>query len=247
MHKIEQEIIKAANFKPRKKYADRQDYLRSLFLATVNMDDDDFNELSDDAANWINACVTLHNSKSKDDLPDFNEVEPPAEDENDDEPSDDNTEDKADDADPEDDVDEPDGKDEESESEDDEVDEPEEASEDDEPEDESEEVEEPAPKKSKKAARPVKVVNKPFGTGDAELDKWGCIVGSKTSQALAMFEEGASAREVKEAIGGTYYNALAKIVRDGHKMQKDANIIKITHKSDIGKVGVKQPLKRGKK
>lgn len=65
---------------------------------------------------------------------------------------------------------------------------------------------------------------------DVALDKWGSMEGTKTSIALSMFEKGATTKEVKDAIGGTYYNILKKMSKLGHKLEKEGALIKLTHK-----------------
>ncbi len=259
VHVVERELLKATSFKPRKKYDDRQDYLSSVLNAVMKLTDEDFDNLSDDAATWANSAVEAHNAK--DEIPDFDEVEASADDEAEDdevEAEDDGDGDNADDA-----------ADDESDSDDDsdDPDEDDEAEEDDEPEDEDEAEEDeadeepdeaPARSKKKQAgkapkadkARPKAPAKTPSvkrrspNADDVVLDKWGCMEGSKNAQALAMFEKGATAKEVKDKLGGTYYNILKRVVADGHKMEKDGAVIKITHKDDAGK---KAAPKAGKK
>jgi hypothetical protein len=242
MHKIEREIIKASNFKPRQKYSDRQDYLKSLFLATTKMSNDDFDELTDEAADWINSCVQIHNSKGKNaDFPEFGEVGASEDDDDagEDEASDDEADDSDDDAEADsDDADESVDNDEgDTDGDEDAGDEPEAQ------EDEAEAEEKPAKSKAKKAALgPKKKRGPPKHVEDATLDKWGCIEGSKNSQALALFEKGATSKEVKDQLGGTYYNILGKMVKNGHKVEKEGAIIRLTHKDAASK-----PAKKSKK
>ena len=68
--------------------------------------------------------------------------------------------------------------------------------------------------------------------------------GSKNSQALKFFERGATAAEVKQKMGGTYYNILGRCVAQGHKMEKEGHIIKLTHKNDLGKKSTKAAVKK---
>lgn len=66
-----------------------------------------------------------------------------------------------------------------------------------------------------------------------EKDKWGVTKGTKTSDAMAMFEAGAFMAEVTEKLGGKYYNALKDIEKDGHRVEKLGNgKTKITHKDE---------------
>lgn len=230
MHAIERELIKMTGYKAPRKFSDREDYLKSLLNAVMKLTDDDFDNLTDEAAAWTNQAVDAHNSKNGT-IPDFDEVE---------EATDDAEE----------------TVDEEATEDADEVVDDDEATVTDEPEDDSNEDTDPdgedeppaKPVKKKpagKAKAPAKVpakekvaAKKPKPIDDEEdvvVDKWGCMEGSKNARALALFEQGATAKEVKDKIGGTYYNILAKMVKNGHKMEKDGAVIKITHSSEKGK------------
>lgn len=268
MNNVESELIRATSFKPRKKYADRQEYLKSVINAVAKLDDDDFENLSDEAAAWCNAAIEVINTTKNGDVPDFDEIngadmsaEDDAEDADDeaDEAEDEDTEDDGDedDTDPEDD---------EGESGDDE----------DEPEPDEDEEVEPEPKESasknmssfKKRkgpsvrSKPEKAAIKASApkekkagpTRDVMVDKWGCLPGSKNGEALAMFEKGATTSEVKNTIGGTFYNILKRCVEQGHQVEKTGSMVKLTHKDDLGKPSKgaaktsKKPVaKKGKK
>lgn len=213
MHDIERELIKATNYKPMRKFSDRQDYLKSILNAVSKLTDDDYESLSDEAATWANSAVEAHNAKN-DELPDFDEIT----------------------------------LDEETNGTDsDEGDVPSDTSEgttvvaaSSVPEERSEEdsvaEEAPKPKKSKapKSTAKPKSELKHGHLPDVVVDKWGAMEGSKNARALAMFEKGATTKEVKDAIGGTYYNILSKMVTHGHKVEKEGAIIRLTHKTDIG-------------
>lgn len=66
---IEQELLDATNFVPEKKYRKRQDYLAALMREVCNLNDEDFNELTDPAAEWSSNAVNAF--KAGDELPDF--------------------------------------------------------------------------------------------------------------------------------------------------------------------------------
>jgi hypothetical protein len=286
MHSIERELIKATEYKVQRKFSDRQDYLKSIFNAAQKLSDDDFDSLSDEAATWLNECVTVYNSKRNAELPDFDEVEINDDDgepeaEGDEDASEAEAEDSGEVSDPEDEPEDDDGDDEEVDDDDGEPEEyadsdSDEASLDDEVHTREEEDEptpvradEPKPKAVKKAkskkeakAKEPKVEEKKYKIpppvknklknqsdterhpSDAELDKWGCLVGSKNAQALAMFERGATSREVKAELGGTYYNILGKMEQRGHRIEKDGALIKLTHKDSVA---AKVTVKKGKK
>lgn len=238
MHTIERELIKASKYKAQRKFADRQDYLKSILNAVSKLEEDDFDVLTDGAADWANAAVEAVNSR--DDIPDFDEDTPKTED--DPEPEDAAVADSEDGADDD---------DEEGDDSSDDDDEP--TDDDDDVQAVDEQPEEKPAKKVKKPAKPVKAAlsKKPikgkrppqFDQGDVVLDKWGSMEGSKNSQALTMFEKGATSKEVKEVLGGTYYNILKKVVKAGHTLDKKGSMIKVTHSDDVNT----KPKKAAKK
>ena len=230
MHAIEKELVKLTGFKAPRKYKDRQDYLAAIVNAVNKLADEKFDELGEEAVAWFNASVQAANGKK--DLPDFDEAEAA--------PADDTeTEEEAD------------GDVEGTEAED------EEAGVDDADSDAGAEDEKPAKAKATKGQKPIKAA-KPEAKPEKKektpprrtvghlenlkLSRFGAVEGSQTAQALDLFArpDGASMSEVKEAIGGTYYNALKKAVEQGHRMEKDGHKITLTHKDDVGKKVVKQ-------
>lgn len=247
-HAVEREIIKITSYKSRTKFDDRQDYLSSILNATMKMTDEDFDNLSDDAASWINAAVVAHNGKE--DIPDFDEIEasaendPPEDDADDADDASEDSDDTEDGEDPEDD----DTGDGDPDSADDLAD-PDTDDADDGPDEAAEKPAKAKKAKTKAPPKPVKaavkaekpVKRKPVDD-DVVLDKFGCMEGSKNSRALVMFAKGATAREVKDELGGTYYNILKKMVEDGHTIEKDGAIIKVIHKDDKNKK-VEKPAK----
>lgn len=255
-HAVEKELIKVTAYKARTKFADRQDYLGSILNAVMKLDDAAFDDLSDEAATWANAAVEAKNGKS--DIPDFDEITEEASDETGDE-ADDEAEDSGDDS--EDSDDSSDSDDDGAAVDDDDADDEDAEIPEDDSEDEDEPEEKPVKKKAKPPAKPVKA-EKPekkqggkrsgaFGRDDdVVLDKWGCMEGSKNQRALAMFEKGATAKEVKEEVGGTYYNILKRLTAEGHSVEKEGAVIKITHKSDkvkaVTKTNTKTPTKKKK-
>lgn len=244
MHAIERELVKVSKYKVQRKFDNRQDYLKSLLNAVSKMSDEDFEDnISDESAGWYNKAVEALNTGGKADIPDFDELE--ASDE----------ENEASDADGE--VDEDDAE----ESSDAETDAEEDESEDDPSEAEvvleDDEAEEKPKKGKAKAAKPAKALKpekaapkpakrKASDEEDVQLDKFGCMEGSKNSRALAMFEKSATAKEVKDSIGGTYYNILKKVVADGHQLTKEGAIMTLTHK-DAKKAPKAAVAKKGKK
>lgn len=109
--------------------------------------------------------------------------------------------------------------------------------------DEPEEVVEQTPVKIKSSKVPPKPVD-PIKTRkketaamkqqlpkeELEYDKFGCIVGSKNGKATLMFEQSSKMTEVTKALGGTYYNLIAKLIKRGHKVEKGPHgEIKLTY------------------
>jgi hypothetical protein len=216
MHDVEKELIEATGYQTKRKFDNRQDYLGSIFNAALKLSDEDFEALSQEATDWYNAAVAAKNTKNQE-IPDFDEVEG-----GDDEDVDDESGDE--------DIDDSDDNDSESDAESEAV-----AEEEAEPEVEPElPLEKPKKAKKEKAPKPVK--EKPAKAakpdkGEAKQDKWGCLEGSKNSEALHLFEKGATAREVKDQLGGaTFYNLLARMVKNGHKLEREGALIKLTHK-----------------
>lgn len=250
MHAIERELIKASGYTARKKYTNRQDYLGSILNAVLKLSDDAFDALSDEAATWANSAVEAKNAKQ--DIDDFDETV--VDDETADTDDDDTGVDDSDDSDSDDDADtDDDGDDTDSVDDDTDADE----DEDEKPSkrkvkakaEKPAKTKPPAKEKTKAKAAPQKGKRPPqFDKDDVDLDKFGSMKGSKNSQALAMFEKGATTKEVKEALGGTYYNILKRCVEQGHVLDKKGAVITLTHKDEVGKkpaasVAKKKPKK----
>lgn len=97
------------------------------------------------------------------------------------------------------------------------------------------------PAKAKKwgVKKPTRVPT-PYDILTGEKDRYGIIVGTKTHDAVEMYERGTSAKEILQATGGRHYNILKKLEKDGHRVVKLAkHRFRLTHKDDIGKVKVK--------
>ena len=218
---IESELIEATGFSPRRNYPERQDYLAALARSVDQLADVDFDGLSTEAAEWFNAAArALSTKKTIEDFPDAEEEAP------------------AEEAAPEDDAEAP--------IEDEELVEPE-------PEPEPKKKPKPQPdvlsperlnltpkgKRSRagqKKVDPIREVKKdatpprPKRTTKIEYDKWGLTVGSKNSEAATMFENECRMIDCTNALGGgAFYNMLSRMVREGHKLEKNADgTIKLT-------------------
>lgn len=238
MSEVEQELVKITGFKSPGKKTSRQDYLAGLARAVSALSDDDFDNVSNEAAAWHEAAVDAMNDEK--DLPEFDELETEEPDEDQEEQSDDEaeSENEAEEA-----------------AEDAAV-----SSEEDEPEGESEseeEAEEPEPEpkpKTKKAANGVagktiaasktpKKAPEAKAKGDPRYDKltgeknrYGIIIGTKTHDALMLYEKGTTAAQLNEEVGGRFYNVLTRMKAEGHKVEKrEGGIWKLTHKDDLKK------------
>lgn len=223
VHLLEKELVKATKIKALD-HEDRQDFLAAVSRAAHKLKDDDYDNLSNEAAIWHKAAVDALNAKEE--IPDFDgSIGDEAPETEADEPEATETEDEA------------------SEDED-EVDEPE------------LELEEPAPKKKvAPAAKPAKAEKAPpkpskaatkkrleenklkrikYSELSGEKDKFGIIDGTKTSQAVAMYEKGATTAEIRAALQGRYFNILRKLTADGHLVEKKENgKIYVIHKDDV--------------
>jgi outer membrane biosynthesis protein TonB len=252
MSEIEQELRKA--WKMRKKEEDfdsRQDYLVALirgFDIACSKDDDLFDTISQEAADWFNAATEARNKKNE--IEEFPDLEAEVAEEAEDEPEDEAEVEEADDT---------------EEADDEPADEPEEAAESDEElsaseeaeaESENEEAEAQAAKKAKskkpagggKVAKPAakqpKKKREPssYANITGAKDKFGIIIGTKTAKAVELYEKGATSKDIKEATGGKFYNVLTKLTSEGHKLEKlPGGVFRLTHKDDVVK-----PSRKGK-
>lgn len=258
MDVVEKELVKFSGFKKKaSEYEDRQEYLVALLKAisvAADKDDQGWDNISDEAANWYDNAV--RSQIRKEELPDFG-IEEVAEPEQADGPDDEDE--------PEDDA----GPDTEDEPEDEaggesSVDEPASDS------DAGEETEEQPKAKPEEAAKPAKKVArtpkpkvekqeadaevseepKPkakqkrptAGKGlprvytTTEKDAYGITLGTKTHDAIMMYERGATRPEVTKELGGKFYNVLKDLAKLGHRVEKDPNgKIFLTHKDKLEK------------
>ena len=53
-----------------------------------------------------------------------------------------------------------------------------------------------------------------------EKDRYGVIDGSKTHDAVMMYEKGATSKEIENKLGGRYYNILHTLEQRGHRVEK---------------------------
>jgi hypothetical protein len=251
---VEQELIKVSRFKGEDD-GNRQEYLEKLLMHVDTISNDKWKGLSDEAKDWIDAAVEA--KEAEEEIPDFGDRDAAPDEDPDEDPETEEQEAEPDVAELiEDDATEPAAEDDEGGGEDEEasdaegdnaggevVDEPEPLAEDDEP-------AEP-PQKKAKAKAPAKAPTpkapkkdnlatpRDYSSLTGEKDKYGVYIGTKTHEALLMFEKGCTQRDVMEKIGGKnrYYNILKDMVKAGHKVEKLAGgIWKLTHK----------PAKKGK-
>jgi hypothetical protein len=260
MTSVEEELVKATKFKGAK-FTERQDYLAALLMAIDSkLRDDDYDNLSDEAVSWHTNAVAKY--EAKDEIPDFEEAEEidPEDEEGAEENSE--AEEAAEAADEELPLTDkrhplhrpaPTQEPEDEEAADAEpVDEAVEA--DEEPDAVAEEeAEEPSPKPARKAAKPAKApkaaapdkaaraapVKKPQKPIDytkltGDRDKFGVVIGTKTHEAVKMYEKGATGAQIVDALGGRHYNILTKLTEQGHRVEKlDGGVWKLTHRDAI--------------
>lgn len=229
MSDYEKQVVALIKFKTND-HVDRQDYLASLikaadkWLANNDENGDIFDGWDNELAGWFDEAVHAMNAKKK--IPDFPDIELGEEDTVPDE------------------------------NEPDEVDEAEaeaEANEEETVPDAAEEAggadvtDEVAPIKNKSNARKsgpraAKTKHSDFNnvTRDAvehaTRDRFGVIIGTKTHDAVVMYERGCTAREIDEQVGGKHYNILASLAKKGHRVEKlPGNVFKLTHADDLDK------------
>jgi len=206
---IEQEVIDATKFNG-KRYKERQDYLAALVRAVDGMDEDDYDNLTDKAADWFTDAAKALNAKHT--IPDFEDVPENAADEDDEE-----TEQKRDD-----DEDEKNDSDEDDEDDEDEADE------------EEVKTAKKSKAKPKSGRKPVEDPGKRYPKITGEKDRYGIIMGTKTHDAVLLYEKGASSKDILGALNGRYYNILRKLAEEGHKVEKlPEGVFKLTHKDDL--------------
>jgi hypothetical protein len=245
MGAIETELAEATGFKPpRGGFKDRQDELAALAKAAYRLDDDTFDEVTDEAADWVNNAIKAINGKGTIPEPDLDEAGEEAEAEEaaaEDEPAEDTQDEGAEEA-------------------EDETSDEEEASQaeaDHEAEEAAEHKAAEAKKTKRKAGRPKaakpkydddeplpRPKNPPptrYDNVDGTKDRFGVMIGTKTHDAVKMYEKGCTTKEIQDALGegptkagGRFYNILKKLSREGHLVERDANgVFKLTHKDDI--------------
>jgi len=237
LHPIEKELIEATEFElPKNGYPDPQDYYAALVKSIGKLSDDDYEKLSDDAANWASDASTAF--KKKESIPNFDgevDAAEPVQDEDDDK-------DKVDAE------SEAENEDEEAEAESD--NEAEEAEEDAEVDKKAAKVSPPKtpPKKPKvdpklKAERMARAEQYNELNVD-EKDRFGIVIGTKTHEAAKMYEKGCTSTELREKLDGRFYNILKQLSDKGHRVERlPGGIFKLTHKDDFEA----KPAKKGKK
>lgn len=217
---IETEITEATEFKlPKGGYSNRQDHLAALVRAANKMTDTEFDDLSDEAANWLSTAVKALNAKAE-----IDDFEGP-DDEEDEEPE------------------------ETEEAEDEEAVEEAEAEEDNEAEEAKEEAKPkkearkaPAKTSAKKDDKPPKKKEdlSRYDKLTDERNRYGIIKGTKTDDAIKMYEKGATSAQIVEKLGSRFYNILKTLEQKGHRVERSqSGVFKLTHADDLPKKGKK--------
>ena len=206
MSEIEQDILKITEFKAKRKYRSRQDYLAALARSVDKLADEEFDSLEEDSAEWANDANAA--IKAKDEIDDFPDLD--QEDETEEDPEED----------------------------------PEEEGEEEEPE------EEEAPKRGRRRAAKGKDPKPKAAKGKdkkakkdkaaprerkepTEVNRYGVRINTKVAEAIDMFEEGTTMKEVRETTGGNRYHILKRLESEGHQVEYLDGGIKLTHKDDV--------------
>lgn len=95
-------------------------------------------------------------------------------------------------------------------------------------------TEEVAAKQTEEVAKVVKKAGKVRRSSGTAKDAFGYRVGSKTSDVIAAFVEGAKMSEIKQRFGSPHYNVLKSLEQAGHKVERVGGAFKITHKDQAG-------------
>lgn len=101
------------------------------------------------------------------------------------------------------------------------------------PKDKAEEAAEKPKKKTKKTSekKPNEIK---YTALSGEKNRYGVVKGTKTAQAIEMYERGATGKEIKDTLQGRFYNILKTLSDQGHKVEKgEGGIWKLTHKDDV--------------
>ena len=216
---IETELLKITGFEPKRKYPDRQDYLAALARAANQLEDEDFDKLSESAIDWFNAAAkAIGNKRDIEEFEAFPVTDIPG-----------NVPQDAEEEDPlEAEVAEADAE--------------------EEPEKPVKLKKDGTPRQANRGPALGKRFNKKLPPAainlklpetddnivDVELDKFACIPGTKNAKAAALFEQGARMADVTKTIGGTYYNLLARLTKQGHKVEKGLHgVMLLTHNSKV--------------
>jgi hypothetical protein len=239
--KLENELIKKTKFEaPKGGYDDRQDHLAALARTGNKLTDAQFDKLTDDAANWVTDAIKALNGKRE--IEEFSDYKDDEAGESADEAGDDEAsasgDDEATEADDSDGAEADSGDDADAES-------------------ENEAAEAAADAKSakrktaKKAGATDKKPEKPLrenspnkrpklrdysGVDAAKKDRFGVVIGTKTHDAIKMYEVGCTSTEIKKELDGRFYNILKVMEDKGHRVERfPGGKFKLTHREDLPK------------
>ncbi len=216
MSDFERELVKIIKFKSTD-YADRQDYLAALaraadkWFAAKDKDQSIFDSLDDGLQGWFEGAITAMNTRPPAAIPDFPDLEvmEPIEPAEEDENVDEGAADTTEEA---------------------EVAVPEASSKAD-----STGGEAPAPK-AKKAKKPKVDKATRYDDLTGEKNRYGVTLGTKTHDAIMMYEKGCTSKDIDKALEGKHYNILRRLAKEGHRVEKlPGGVFKLTHKDDLDK------------
>lgn len=91
------------------------------------------------------------------------------------------------------------------------------------------------PKRTQRPPEPVGTKKRPdYSKITGEKDRYGITIGTKTAEAIKMYEEGCSAKQILDELGGRHYNILKKLQKEGHRISKtELGVWTLTHKDDL--------------
>jgi hypothetical protein len=93
----------------------------------------------------------------------------------------------------------------------------------------------PAPKQPKAPRGKGGHTITPYDNLTGEKDRFGLFIGTKTQQAVALYEKGATCKQVEMELAGRHRNILKRLALDGHRVEKlEGGVYKVTHKDDFG-------------
>jgi hypothetical protein len=84
----------------------------------------------------------------------------------------------------------------------------------------------------------------PYDDLSGEKDRYGLFYGTKTQQAVVLYEKGATCKQVEMELNGRHRNILKRLAKEGHRVEKlEGGVFRVTHIDDVAKEGKKDKKK----